>query len=105
MRYLIEEWGLRLPMATGILTALYPDEFTVFDTRVCKVLGRHKNLAGRTNFENLWRGYEEFKREVERATPNDKRSLREKDRYLWGKSFHDQLEADIETCFGQEGKE
>jgi hypothetical protein len=34
LRILIEEWAFLLPMATAILTVLWPDEFTVFDVRV-----------------------------------------------------------------------
>jgi hypothetical protein len=39
LRYLLADWGFRLPMATAILTVLYPEEFTVYDTRVCALLG------------------------------------------------------------------
>ena len=34
---LMRDWGLRLPMASAILTILYPHEFTVYDRRVCGV--------------------------------------------------------------------
>jgi hypothetical protein len=98
LRYLIIEWKLRLPMATAALTILYPDDFTVYDGRVCGVLGGYKSLANRTNFENLWLGYQDFKAAVEKAVP-DARDLRDKDRYLWGKSFALQLKEDIEAGF------
>src|SRR5262249_35589719 len=29
MRILIKDWGFRLPMASAVLTVLYPEEFTV----------------------------------------------------------------------------
>jgi len=83
---LVDVWGLRLPMASAILTVLYPDEFTVYDIRVCRVL----NLTYRdylTYSENCWVEYERYKREVYNNTPSTL-SLRDRDRYLWGKSFY-----------------
>lgn len=38
-RVLIQKWRFRLPMASAILTVLYPDEFSVYDARVCETLG------------------------------------------------------------------
>src|SRR5271157_6007927 len=38
LRVLWEDWGFRLPMASAILTVLYPDRFSVFDVRVCDML-------------------------------------------------------------------
>ena len=37
---LIEQWGFRLPMASAILTVLYPEDFTVYDVRVCDLIAR-----------------------------------------------------------------
>lgn len=104
LRYLWEEWGLSLAMASAILTVLYPDEFTVYDVRVCDVLreqGRgsfHRLSNPNLSFEGVWRGYEEYKRRVEESAPKEL-SLRDKDRYLWGKSFYEQLKKDIEQGF------
>ena len=58
----------------------------------------------RTNFEHLWVGYEAFKRKVEEVTPSEF-SLRDKDRYLWGRSFYQQLVRDIEGDFTIEDDE
>lgn len=99
LRYLWESWGFRLPMASAILTVLYPEEFTVYDTRVCDQLGRFRDLAGTTTFDRLWDGYQAFKRAVDQAAPKDL-SLRDKDRFLWGKSFCEQLTHDVQTGFG-----
>ena len=98
LRYLWQDWELRLPMASAILAILFPDEFTVYDERVCGALGAFRYLKNRVNFENLWHGYQEFKRAVEESTPPDL-SLRDKDRYLWGKSFYEQLKRDIDRRF------
>lgn len=88
----------RLPMATAILTVLYPDEFTVYDYRVCEALGAFRNLTHITTFDKLWEGYSDFKRAVEANAPQG-HSLRDKDRYLWGKSFCDQLRFQVQNGF------
>ncbi len=98
LHYLWKAWGFRLPIASAILTVLYPGEFTVYDKRVCNVLGTFHDLAGCTKFEDLWAGYEDFRLAVEESAPQEL-SLRDKDRYLWGKSFHSQLEKDIKQRF------
>lgn len=98
LRCLIQSWGFLLPMASAILTILYPEEFTVYDVRVCDSLGDCHKLSNVTDFEKLWQGYVEFKNKVSNAVDEDL-SLRDKDRYLWGKSFHEQLSGDIEMNF------
>ena len=50
MRILIEEWEFRLPMASAILTVLYPDSFTVYDVRVCDELQSHHGVQNKTRF-------------------------------------------------------
>ena len=92
-----EPWGFSLPVGSAILTVLYPDEFTIYDDRVCGQLTEYADsfkLHNLTNFDNLWKGYQEFIRTVKKETPSGL-SLRDRDRYLWGKSFHDQLKRDI----------
>lgn len=97
--YLLDAWGFRLPMASAILTVLDPSEFTIYDWRVCKELGL--DITSLSNSDEIWEGYQEFRRRVEQSTPAEMvLSLRDKDRYLWGRSFHDQLAADIKRNFG-----
>jgi hypothetical protein len=98
--WLNQEWGFRLPMASAILTVLYPDEFTVYDVRVRGVLN-DLDLESITNFDKLWAGYQRYKAKVEEMAPKEL-SLRDKDRYLWGKSFHDQLKTQIMGTFSLE---
>jgi hypothetical protein len=93
----------RLPMASAILTVLYPDEFTVYDYRVCETLKGFRNLSTLTKMDRLWEGYSAFKKAVIDNSPAGL-SLRDRDRYLWGKSFRDQLTNDIATAF-QSGSE
>lgn len=90
--------GLGLPMASAILTVLYPDDFTVYDQRVCGQLGKYHHLKDSRDFETLWDGYQKFKCDVQTLAPTEL-SLRDKDRYLWGKSFYEQLMNDIQLGF------
>jgi hypothetical protein len=98
MRYLLEDWKFRLPMASAILSTLYPEDFTIYDVRVCGILGNFNNLGNCIDFDKLWCGYLKFKTAIVEATP-DELNLRDKDRYLWGKSFYEQLKKDIENEF------
>jgi len=95
---LIEGWGFRLPMASAILSVLYPDDFTVYDVRVCDVLDDFAD-AQYKKFAGLWPRYQQYIERVRREVP-DRATLRDKDRYLWGKSFDTQLKSDIRTGFG-----
>jgi hypothetical protein len=97
------KWGFRLPMATAILTVLYPDRFTVYDVRVCDTLGKFHNLSYTTG-DRLWERYEQFRQAVIDSTPPEL-SLRDKDRQLWGKSFAKQLERDIACKFAGASEE
>lgn len=94
----MKDWGFRLPMASAILSVLWPDEFTIYDIRVCNELGdfhRVNNVIP----ERAWPGYERYRQAVERAVPSQ-RLLRDKDRVLWGRSAADQLVRDIARRFG-----
>jgi hypothetical protein len=93
-----DKWKFRLPMATAVLTVLYPEEFTIYDVRVCETLKDFKNLQYKTRFQEIWSGYEEFIKSVKNAA-SEHLMLRDKDRELWGKSFALQLMKDIENRF------
>jgi len=98
MKVLMEDWGFLLPMSSAILTVLYPDTFTVYDVRVCQMLKKYGTLKDIRNIDKLWPQYQDFIASVRKATPGIT-SLRDKDRYLWGKSFHDQLKKDLKKQF------
>lgn len=100
LRILMEDWGFLLPMASAVLTVLWPEDFTVYDVRACNELGRFRQLANWTRFDRVWPTYEEFREAVRAAGPAGL-SLRDKDRYLWAKSSATQLEEDIARCFGK----
>lgn len=91
LTYLMKDCGFRLPMASAILTVLYPDEFTVYDVRVCDMLGNFHRLQNRVNPDNVWKGYMEFRDAVIKAVPHEIK-LRDKDKWLWGQSFWGDLE-------------
>jgi len=96
LRILMEDWGFRLPMATAVLTVLWPEFFTVYDARVCDHLEEYHKLANLTRFDNIWQGYEKFRASVIARSPPGL-SLRDKDRWIWGTSSAKQLGDDIET--------
>ena len=95
----MKDWGFRLPMASAILTVFYPDEFTVYDVRVCDALDDFRALGWTNDFESLWAGYVRFVAAVRAAAP-EAFSLRDKDRWLWGRDFRRQLDGDMTTQFG-----
>lgn len=95
LEVLMKDWQFRLPMATAILTILYPSEFTVYDVRVCGELGKFRELANRKFSDRLWNDYQRFLDAVKDATPAGL-SLRDKDRYLWGRSFYNGVTKDLQ---------
>lgn len=99
LKILVKEWGFRLPMASAILTVLFPDDFTVYDVRVCEVFDDFKDAQYKTQFDALWERYSAYLARVRQSVPTAP-SLRDKDRYLWGQSFASQLQKDIESQFG-----
>jgi len=85
LQILLEDWKFNLPMATAILTILYPEYFTIYDARVRNQLGVN-DFSGRTS--QIEKYFSEFLPRVEKTRG---RNLREKDKYLWGKSFYEDL--------------
>ncbi|NSY16155.1 hypothetical protein [Neorhizobium sp. AL 9.2.2] len=76
----------RLPTATSILMVLFPEEFTVYDVRVCDSIGGFHELTGRRFTERLFPDYQRFKAEVIAKAPFGL-SLREADQYHWGRNW------------------
>jgi hypothetical protein len=59
----------------------------VYDVRVREQLGLNEiNLA--IAWDNTWKSYLEYKKGVSDAAPHEL-SLRDKDRYLWGRSLYE----------------
>ncbi|MGD1088038.1 MAG: hypothetical protein ABR955_04850 [Verrucomicrobiota bacterium] len=97
MYILISKWEFRLPMASAILTILYPDKFTVYDYRAAEQVGDDSKLNTKSNFEAIWTGYLKFKNLVVKT--GEGKLLRDKDRFLFGKSRMEDLERDIKSGF------
>ncbi|MDX6614357.1 MAG: hypothetical protein QOD75_3543 [Blastocatellia bacterium] len=97
LRLLIKDWGFVLPMASAILAVCWPDEFPVYDYRIRDQIKGFSKLST-ANFEKLWKGYQEYKANVSRLVPGES-SLRDKDRFLYGKSNAVQLKEDIRQSF------
>jgi hypothetical protein len=94
LEILMNRWWFLLPTASAILTILYPEEFTVFDWRVCDELKyNYQPWCSRGFSDALWDQYEGFKRAVIEHTPPDI-SLRCKDRFLIGRSTRKSIEED-----------
>lgn len=91
MDVLIGKWGFRLPMSSAILTVLYPDDFSVYDVRVCAQLQDFHKIQNLLHFNDLWDGYCSFLKCVKEFGPQEL-NLRDKDRWIWGKSFTESLE-------------
>lgn len=100
LKVLITDYKFRLPMSSAILSLLYPDNFTIYDVRVCETLINFKGLDNTTNFEKLWLGYTDYIESVRKYEPKNL-SLRDKDRFLWGKSFYEQLNKDLKNNFNK----
>lgn len=100
LRILLKDWGFLLPMSSAVLSVLWPDDFTVYDIRVCDELGDFHRLGNWSLFDKIWSTYEKYCQAVQAAGPEGL-SLRGKDRFLWARSAAQQLERDIAGCFGK----
>jgi hypothetical protein len=98
LKLLVNNYKFRLPMSSAILSIFYPDDFSVYDVRVCETLPQFSNLVYTTNFENLWVGYSNYIKAVKDFHPIEL-SLVDKDHLMWGKSFYDQLKKNISSNF------
>ena len=102
LKILLVDYKFRLPMASAILSILYPNKFTIYDIRVCDAFPNYKGIDNLT-FEKLWVNYTKYIKDVRQyGTLNI--SLRDKDRLLWGKSFHEQLINDLKVNFNIKGE-
>ena len=102
MRILVSKWEFQLPMASAILTILYPNRFTIYDYRAAEQIRDNSKLGAKTDFEVIWRGYLNFKERVKKIGIG--KTLREKDRYLFGKSRMEDLRRDIKSGFKKRRK-
>ena len=99
LELLLNEWRFRLPMASAILSILYPERFTIYDFRVCSQIKGFDNLDSKS-IPKKCQEYFRFMETV-KGMASEKGTLTEKDRWLWGKSFADDLKRDIDMCFSK----
>lgn len=100
LEIMLKRSGFQLAMASAILTVLYPDIFTVYDIRVRGQLRDPKNskqiYPDITYTKNRIRRYfDEYIPQVlqrgRQISKNPNLSLRDCDRLLWAKSWHEDL--------------
>jgi hypothetical protein len=98
LELLMNKWWFLLPTATAILTILYPEVFTVYDWRVCEEVGcDYEPWCSRDFSDALWSHYESFKQAViDYPHFPGNLSLRDKDRFLIGRSTRKGIERDSE---------
>jgi hypothetical protein len=97
LQVLMAGWKFRLPTPTAILSVFYPDEFSVYDYRVCEELkDKRKDFRKLVNWssKSVWPGYLGFLEAVRKSAPADL-SLRDKDRWFWGQSLYREVMKDI----------
>lgn len=94
LNVLLTKWGFRLPTASAILAVLYPETFTVYDIRVCEALDDFRTLGDRKWSAGTWHEYERFIDAVRTHTPS-RLSLRDRDRWLWGKNKRERMTAEL----------
>ena len=93
--------GFRLAMASAILAVLYPRDFTVYDFRVRSQLVNPKNdtleYPDITGYKKVIKKYlyeyiPQVLQEGRSLAKNPKLSLRDCDRFLWAKDWHEDLQ-------------
>ncbi len=97
LRLLIKDWGFALPMASAVLAVCWPEELAVYDYRVRDQIKGFPKLNTQ-NFEKLWHGYQQYTAKVSKLVPSES-SLRDKDRFLYGRSNAVHLKEDIRLSF------
>ena len=102
LHILMQKWGFLLPMASALLTVLWPDEFTVYDVRACGELSAFHTLGDETREDRIWDGFVRYRAAVHAAVDGPL-SLRDKDRALWARSAMMQLRDDIDRGFSLPG--
>ena len=89
LKILLGKWKFYLPMASAILTVLYPKDFTVYDIRVRSQVGLKEIYSVRKYFSD-------FLPKIKKISIDRKQDMRNTDRNLWGESFYNDLKKLIE---------
>jgi hypothetical protein len=100
LELLLVDWGFQLPTASAILTVLLPDQFTIYDIRLCDSLHTFHRLGGLKWSHEVWEEYQRFIVAVRHSAPRGL-SLRDCDRWLWGRNKRDALLKELAEPGGQ----
>ena len=89
--------GIGIAIASAILTILYPERFTVYDFRVLEEINKHSKTEEIRKIENLPKqrqpeAYLRYLARVKDFAKAHKLSLRNCDRVLWARSWHEDLQ-------------
>jgi len=97
LKILISIPNMGIAIASAVLTVLYPDDFTVYDYKVLGELNRGKKNEDKTKdfslSKNVIKEYFNFLDKVKKIAETKNLSLRDADRYLWGKYFYEDLKS------------
>jgi len=97
---LLNDFGFRFPIATAILSVFYPEDFTIYDVRVAGELGNLPDPGAVRDNNERWNRYSRYLDGVRQCChDNNLPSLRDADRWLWGRSVCLQLNDDLERGF------
>jgi len=80
--------GIRIPMASAILTVCYPEDFTVADYRACSALKNFGEEIGGNPTTKI-STYFEYLEKCKKLAREYNFSLRDFDRILWAKNFYE----------------
>lgn len=110
---LLGQSGFGIAMASAVLSVLYPTDYTVYDYRAREQLNKEcfkkyrkegkllRDISAITNDianrQKIKKTYWEFVEIVKRIAEDKGLTLRNCDRYLWGKSWYEDLEKFIEA--------
>ena len=92
------EWDFRMATASAILAVLYPKKFTVYDYRVREdpELKSFNNIDTIKNLDKRAERYLSFVKQVsQKEYELEITTLRDKDKFLWGRSLYKQVEKEI----------
>lgn len=92
------DYGFGLPTASAYLSVFYPTDFSIYDYRVCDMLNKHHKAKSKINHNSSWEAYQAYLADVKPYIPKGG-TFRDADKYLWGKSFYNDLIKDIDNDF------
>jgi hypothetical protein len=98
--YLRFECGFGLPTVSAYLSVFYPNDFSIYDYRVCDMLDKHHKAKSKINRDSSWEAYQAYLADVKPFIPKGG-TFRDADKILWGKSFYEGLVKNIEESFNQ----